>query len=172
MVPPCPNGCKSHYWFKSYGNFAEKSEYFLLDKVVKLVGGGSVINRAYPVQFSALCLTTPPPPLRIVNNLFCTKKEQSIRPTGSQIVKNEKLSKYVHFLGNYAALLQVKKQQKTFIFAYKNISGLGAMFLIYSNLRKPSDQKNKHFTTKSLKSAPIILAGLEPPPLDIRPKKK
>ena len=40
---------KSHYWFKSYGNFAEKSEFFLLDKVVKLVGGGSVINGAYPV---------------------------------------------------------------------------------------------------------------------------
>ena len=34
--------------FKSYGNFAEKSELFLLDKVAKLVGGGSVINGAYP----------------------------------------------------------------------------------------------------------------------------
>ena len=31
-----------HYWFKSYGNHSEKSELFLLDKVVKLVGGGSV----------------------------------------------------------------------------------------------------------------------------------
>ena len=41
----------SHYWFKSYGNFAETSEYFLLDKVVKLVGGGSVINGSYPVYF-------------------------------------------------------------------------------------------------------------------------
>ena len=40
---------KSHYWFKSYSNFAEKSEYFLLDKVLKLVCGGSVINEAYPV---------------------------------------------------------------------------------------------------------------------------
>ena len=40
---------KFHYWFKSYSNFAEKSEYFLLDKVVKFVGGGSVINGAYPV---------------------------------------------------------------------------------------------------------------------------
>ena len=27
----------------------KKSELFLLDKVVKLVGGGSVTNRAYPV---------------------------------------------------------------------------------------------------------------------------
>ena len=36
--------------FKHYGNFAEKSEFFILDKVVKLVGGGSVINGAYPVQ--------------------------------------------------------------------------------------------------------------------------
>ena len=36
---------KSHYWFKSYGDFAE----CLLDKVVKLVNGGSVINGAYPV---------------------------------------------------------------------------------------------------------------------------
>ena len=34
---------------KSYGNFSERSEFFLLDKVVKLVGGGSVINGAYPV---------------------------------------------------------------------------------------------------------------------------
>ena len=33
-----------HGTFKSYGNFAEKSEFFLLDNVVKLVGGGSVIN--------------------------------------------------------------------------------------------------------------------------------
>ena len=40
---------KSHYWFKRLGNFAEKNEFFLLDKVVKLVGGGSVINGAYPV---------------------------------------------------------------------------------------------------------------------------
>ena len=40
---------KLHYWFNSYDNFAEKSEVFLLDKVVKLVGGGSVINGAYPV---------------------------------------------------------------------------------------------------------------------------
>ena len=37
------------YWFKSYGNFAEKSDFAPLDKVVKLVGGGSVINGAYPV---------------------------------------------------------------------------------------------------------------------------
>ena len=29
----------SYYWFKSYGDFAEWE-----DKVVKLVGGGSVIN--------------------------------------------------------------------------------------------------------------------------------
>jgi hypothetical protein len=35
--------------FKSYNNLAEKSEFFLLDKVVKLVGGGSVINEAYPI---------------------------------------------------------------------------------------------------------------------------
>ena len=60
-APPHPNGynflgesksrrtAKSHYRYKSYGNFAEKSEFFLLDKVVKLVGGGSVINVAYPV---------------------------------------------------------------------------------------------------------------------------
>ena len=34
---------KSHYWFKSYSIFSE------WDKVVKLGGGGSVINRAYPV---------------------------------------------------------------------------------------------------------------------------
>ena len=33
----------------SYGNFAEKSDFVLLDKVVKLVGGGSVINGAHPV---------------------------------------------------------------------------------------------------------------------------
>ena len=39
---------KLHYWFKSFINFAEKSEFFLLDKVVKLVSGGSVINGAYP----------------------------------------------------------------------------------------------------------------------------
>ena len=38
-----------HYWFKSYSNFVEKIDFFLLDKVVKLVSGGSVINRAYPV---------------------------------------------------------------------------------------------------------------------------
>ena len=31
---------KSHYWFRSFDNFAKKSEFFLLDKVVKLVGGG------------------------------------------------------------------------------------------------------------------------------------
>ena len=42
---------KLHYWFKSYGNFAEKSEFFLLDKVVKLVGGWSVINGAYSIYF-------------------------------------------------------------------------------------------------------------------------
>ena len=29
-------------------NLAEKSEFLLLDNVVKLVGGGSVINGAYP----------------------------------------------------------------------------------------------------------------------------
>jgi hypothetical protein len=40
---------KSHNWFKSYDNFAEKKEFFLLDTEVKLVGGGSVINGAYPV---------------------------------------------------------------------------------------------------------------------------
>ena len=40
-----------HNWFKSYGNFSEKSEFFLLDKVVRLGGGGSVTNRAYPVLF-------------------------------------------------------------------------------------------------------------------------
>ena len=46
----CPRTSQSHYWFKSYGNFAEKNEFFLLDKVVKLVGEGSVINwgGAYP----------------------------------------------------------------------------------------------------------------------------
>ena len=33
------------------------SGFFLLDKVVKLVGGGSVINGAYPVQFSIVILT-------------------------------------------------------------------------------------------------------------------
>ena len=33
----------------SHGNFAEKSESYLLDKVVKLVGGEPVINEAYPV---------------------------------------------------------------------------------------------------------------------------
>ena len=32
--------------FKSYGNFAEKNEFFLSDKLVKLAGGGSVINGA------------------------------------------------------------------------------------------------------------------------------
>ena len=31
-------------WFKRYCNFAEKREFFLLDKVVKLVDGGSDIN--------------------------------------------------------------------------------------------------------------------------------
>ena len=40
---------KSRYWFKSYDNFAEKGNFFLLDKVVMLVGGESVINGAYPV---------------------------------------------------------------------------------------------------------------------------
>ena len=40
-----------HYWFKSYGDFAEWVDFFLLDKVVKLVGGGFVINGAYPVYF-------------------------------------------------------------------------------------------------------------------------
>ena len=39
-----------HYWFKSYGDFAEWV-IFLLDKGVKLVSGGSVINGAYPVCF-------------------------------------------------------------------------------------------------------------------------
>ena len=34
----------SVYWFKIYGNFAEKNDFFLLNKVMKLVGGGSVIN--------------------------------------------------------------------------------------------------------------------------------
>ena len=34
---------------KSYGNFAENREFFLLDKVVKVVGGRSVIKGAYPV---------------------------------------------------------------------------------------------------------------------------
>ena len=33
-----------HYLFKSYGNFAE-----WVDKVVTLVCGGSVINKAYPI---------------------------------------------------------------------------------------------------------------------------
>ena len=33
----------------SYGNFAEKNDFFLLDKGGKLFGGGSVINGAYPV---------------------------------------------------------------------------------------------------------------------------
>ena len=40
---------KLHYWLKSYSIFSEKSDFFLLEKVMKLVGGGSVINRAYPV---------------------------------------------------------------------------------------------------------------------------
>ena len=40
---------KLHYWFKSYGDFGEIGGFFLLDKVVKLVGGGSVINGASPV---------------------------------------------------------------------------------------------------------------------------
>ena len=40
---------KLDYWFNSYDNFAEKNEFFLLNKVVKLVGGGSAINGAYPV---------------------------------------------------------------------------------------------------------------------------
>ena len=39
------------YWFKRNGNFAEKSEFFLLDKVVKIVGRESVINEANPVEF-------------------------------------------------------------------------------------------------------------------------
>ena len=38
-------------WFESYHNFAEKNEFFLLDKVAKRVGGGSVINGAYPIYF-------------------------------------------------------------------------------------------------------------------------
>ena len=42
---------KSHYLFKSYDNFAEKSEFFLLDKLGKIVSGGFVINRTYPVKF-------------------------------------------------------------------------------------------------------------------------
>ena len=33
---------KLHCRLKSYDNFAEKNEFVLLDKVVKLVGGGSV----------------------------------------------------------------------------------------------------------------------------------
>jgi hypothetical protein len=51
---------KLHYWLKSYGNFTAWMDFsywtklcmdgfFLLDKVVKLVGGGSVIKGAYPV---------------------------------------------------------------------------------------------------------------------------
>ena len=48
---------KWHYWFKRYGNVAEKSEFLLLYKVVKLVGGGSVINRAYPVLLLSKCLS-------------------------------------------------------------------------------------------------------------------
>ena len=38
-----------HNWFKSYVNFAERVDFFILDKVVKLVGGGCVINWAFPV---------------------------------------------------------------------------------------------------------------------------
>ena len=33
-----------HYWFKSYCDFGEWVDFSLLDKVVKLVGGGSVIT--------------------------------------------------------------------------------------------------------------------------------
>ena len=60
---------KLRYWFKSYSSFflnpeghqngitgsrvtcscAQKSEFFLLNKVVQRVGGGTVINGAYPV---------------------------------------------------------------------------------------------------------------------------
>ena len=39
-----------HYWFNSYGDFAEWVDFCLLDKVVKLVAGGSVIKGAYPVE--------------------------------------------------------------------------------------------------------------------------
>ena len=38
---------KSHYWFMIYGDFAELVDFSYT--VVKLVGGGSVMNRAYPV---------------------------------------------------------------------------------------------------------------------------
>ena len=34
---------------QDFGKFCWKNELFLLDQVVKLVGGGSVINGAYPV---------------------------------------------------------------------------------------------------------------------------
>ena len=55
---------KSHGWFKSYGNFAEWVDFCLLVELycegvrtaceaglflVKVIGGGSVINGAYPV---------------------------------------------------------------------------------------------------------------------------
>ena len=39
----------SSYLYARVINFAETSEFPLLDKVVKLVGGGYVINGAYPV---------------------------------------------------------------------------------------------------------------------------
>ena len=38
---------KSHYWFKSYGDFAEWVDFSYWTNVVKLVGEGSVINGAY-----------------------------------------------------------------------------------------------------------------------------
>ena len=39
---------KSHYWLKRYGILAEKDEFIPLDKVLKIVSGGSVINRGLP----------------------------------------------------------------------------------------------------------------------------
>ena len=47
-----PGESKLHYWFKSYCNFSKKKKriiFFLLDRVLKPVGGGSVMSGAYPV---------------------------------------------------------------------------------------------------------------------------
>ena len=43
---------KSHYWFKSYGNFAEKKCFFLLHTVVKLAVEGLLSTGPTPSSFT------------------------------------------------------------------------------------------------------------------------
>ena len=51
MLTECPPPTKCHMSGVT-GQVSHFLFYFFLDKVVKLVGGGSVINGAYPVQFT------------------------------------------------------------------------------------------------------------------------